>query len=397
MSLPFVEAPHLSAGFYQSLVLGDGERSLCYSFGSHRNHLQGAENVEKLSFAEPFPLDLSTFNVASVGCGGCHSCILEKRPGEEGGQVWVWGLGNGGRLAVERPRKSFEVQKLLKECLNAEENKLLSDKSYVQSFTGSAKKWALHLPRREEPFLFEEWFRLMFRHALKAFLSRRVDFGSAKMVSVSCGTDFTLALSEDGEVYAWGQGSHGQLGLGVIGDQWTPQLVAMGVGCRQVAAGTKHGMALGAFGEVFTWGHGGHGRLGQGVACAAALRPVPLTLTARYVAAGEAHSGAIDQLGQVWCWGAGSFGRCGHGEEVDFMVPKLVAALVGKGCQQMALGVCHSMALTLRGRIWSWGGCLYTGHGELDDIETAMELDHEALSRPKSEDFNGFQWISAAS
>ncbi|CAK9005696.1 unnamed protein product [Durusdinium trenchii] len=136
---------------------------------------------------------------------------------------------------------------------------------------------------------------------------------------------------------------------------------------------------------MFSWGHGGHGRLGHGVGCEAALCPtkiVPSSGTAlrfRFVAVGEAHSAAIDSLGQVWCWGAGSFGRCGHGEEADFLSPKIVTQMIGKSCSSIALGVCHSLALTLRGRIWSWGGFLYTGHGENDDIESARELDDDEL------------------
>ena len=140
-------------------------------------------------------------------------------------------------------------------------------------------------------------------------------------------------------------------------------------------------------GDMFSWGHGGHGRLGHG-ACDAAMRPTKISFESgdggpeppkfKFVAVGEAHSAAIDSLGQVWCWGAGSFGRCGHGEEADFLVPQVVASMIGKNCSQVALGVCHSLALT-HGRIWSWGGFLYTGHGEDDDIEAARELDDEEL------------------
>lgn len=138
-------------------------------------------------------------------------------------------------------------------------------------------------------------------------------------------------------------------------------------------------------GDMFSWGHGGHGRLGHGV-CDAAMRPTKILLSKveggaqfKFVAVGEAHSASIDSLGQVWCWGAGSFGRCGHGEETDFLVPQVVTGMIGKSCSQLALGVCHSLALTRPGRIWSWGGFLYTGHGEDDDIEAARELDDEEL------------------
>lgn len=396
MSIDFVELPHLSAGFYQSLVLSNesdegsvaegekgekGKKSSCYSFGAHRNSLQCIQwpslnqkevqpgdstgREENLFSAEPFVLeDLSGLNVVQVSCGGNHCAILEKRPGEECGQVWVWGLGNGGRLGIKRPKKTSDAQEILKNsrCSADAVTNLMSNRAYVQSLTGDNKKWSLHIPVR-------------------------VKFGS-RIASISCGTDYTLALTEDGSIYAWGVGSYGNLGTGLICDQYEPALVQMpeNVPCRQVAAGTKHSMALSTQGDMFSWGHGGHGRLGHG-ACDAAMRPTKISLSEvaegseakfKFVAVGEAHSASIDSLGQVWCWGAGSFGRCGHGEETDFLVPQVVASMIGKSCSRVALGVCHSLALT-RGRIWSWGGFLYTGHGEDDDIETARELDDEEL------------------
>eukprot|EP00439_Symbiodinium_sp_Y106_P054461 s5365_g7.t1 len=412
MSVGFAEPTRLAAGFYHSLVLSndrelatDGDRqSQVHGFGTKRNFLQATttgvapsgQAAEKLSLAdgaeggdgtggpggllarasgftaEPELLDLSLLSgdggeVVAVSCGGNHSALLQKRPGEEGGQVWIWGLGNGGRLGVERPKKKSDLDHLLQTSMCAAEAKaaLLSDKSYVQQVTSGDGKWGLNVPLR-------------------------VDFGTDRITSISCGTDYTLALTENGAIYAWGIGSYGNLGTGMICDQWTPALVHMpDVKCWQVAAGTKHSMALARTGGLYSWGHGGHGRLGHGPACEAALKPTLLQIENekggasaprfKFLAVGEAHSAAIDLIGQVWCWGAGSFGRCGHGEEDDNMYPRQVSSMIGKSCCQVALGVCHSLALTARGTIWSWGGYLYTGHGESDDIETARELDAENL------------------
>ena len=396
MSVGFAEPTRLAAGFYHSLVLSidrelatDGDRqSQVQGFGT-RNFLQATttgvapsgQAAEKLSLAdgaeggdgtggpggllarasgftaEPELLDLSLLSgdggeVVAVSCGGNHSALLQKRPGEEGGQVWIWGLGNGGRLGVERPKKKSDLDHLLQTSMCAAEAKaaLLSDKSYVQQVTSGDGKWGLNVPLR-------------------------VDFGTDRITSISCGTDYTLALTENGAIYAWGIGSYGNLGTGMICDQWTPALVHMpDVKCWQVAAGTKHSMALARTGGLYSWGHGGHGRLGHGPACEAALKPTLLQIENekggasaprfKFLAVGEAHSAAIDLIGQVWCWGAGSFGRCGHGEEDDNMYPRQVSSMIGKRCCQVALGVCHSLALTARGTIWSWGLFIHRPRGE---------------------------------
>ena len=38
----------------------------------------------------------------------------------------------------------------------------------------------------------------------------------------ACGGDFTVAVTEDGELLAWGEGDHGQLGLGAVLHQQQP-------------------------------------------------------------------------------------------------------------------------------------------------------------------------------
>ena len=125
-------------------------------------------------------------------------------------------------MGIKRPKKTSDVQEILKNsrCSADAVTNLMSNRAYVQSLTGDNKKWSLHIPVR-------------------------VKFGSP-IASISCGTDYTLALTEDGSIYAWGVGSYGNLGTGLICDQYEPALVQMpeNVPCRQVAAGTKHSMAL---------------------------------------------------------------------------------------------------------------------------------------------------------
>jgi alpha-tubulin suppressor-like RCC1 family protein len=128
-------------------------------------------------------------------------------------------------------------------------------------------------------------------------------------------------------------------------------------------------MAVCGDGELYTWGCGKNGRLGLGRfdSC-----PLPTRVLAQgdshclFVACGEAHSGMIDQEGKVWLWGAGSYGRLGHGEEEDVQVPKQVEAFDEMTetpgqirILSIALGGFHSLFLeepaALSGRIFSCG------------------------------------------
>ncbi|RLF07627.1 MAG: hypothetical protein DRJ64_02615, partial [Thermoprotei archaeon] len=46
-----------------------------------------------------------------------------------------------------------------------------------------------------------------------------------EIVSVSAGMEFSLAITDEGRVFAWGSNSCGQLGDGTFDDHYLPQLV----------------------------------------------------------------------------------------------------------------------------------------------------------------------------
>ena len=90
------------------------------------------------------------------------------------------------------------------------------------------------------------------------------------VVDLAAGTEFSLAVVDDGRVYAWGSNDRHQLGLNDDSrrDRFVPTLVpvfdVLNVRIQQVAAGCTHALALGSAGEVFSWGTSHTGALGHG-------------------------------------------------------------------------------------------------------------------------------------
>ncbi len=82
----------------------------------------------------------------------------------------------------------------------------------------------------------------------------------------------TLAVLADGSVWAWGDGSYGQLGDNATAPSAVPVRVAFPAGARirQVCSGGDSSYALGAAGRLWAWGGNQHGQLGIGD-----LQPVP--------------------------------------------------------------------------------------------------------------------------
>ena len=113
--------------------------------------------------------------------------------------------------------------------------------------------------------------------------------------ALAAGRCHSLALSDAGELHSFGGSRCGQLGNGDQTGQPTPLLVAALKGLRvtAMAAGRAHSLALSEAGEVYSFGEGKYGRLDHGNQ---AVQPTPLIVAALQglrmgaVAAGGRHS-----------------------------------------------------------------------------------------------------------
>lgn len=291
-------------------------------------------------------------SIIEVSAGGNVSVFVDVR----GTHVWVCGLGTNGRLGLPRPKDADEAIRLLEESgYSPEERKALG---YVKKDPENAKD----PPCKEELWNASSYPKWFAPAPLMVKLPPTV-----KAVSISCGMDHTMVLTERGMIYVWGLGAFGNLGTGGTEDCYEPTALQFFLDkpCKAVAAGSKHSLAITVDGVVYSWGHGGNGRLGLGDKCEAALVPtqveVPGQKEMKCVAAADAHSASIDVLGNMYCWGAGSFGRTGHGEEADAPLVTKVSRLIGTPCVQVELGTHHSIVLTVRGQLFAWGAGEATG------------------------------------
>nr|XP_034971957.1 E3 ubiquitin-protein ligase MYCBP2 isoform X11 [Zootoca vivipara] len=85
-----------------------------------------------------------------------------------------------------------------------------------------------------------------------------------RAVQVSCGFHHSVVLMENGDVYTFGYGQHGQLGHGDVNSRGCPTLVqALPGPSTQVTAGSNHTGILLMDGQVFTFGSFSKGQLGR--------------------------------------------------------------------------------------------------------------------------------------
>ena len=181
-----------------------------------------------------------------------------------------------------------------------------------------------------------------------------------KVVGIAAGDGCSFAWTNDGGLFAWGQGLVGQLGLGAVtsAPQPTPVPAMSGKIVKKVCCGAEHTLVLTQAGDLYSFGNGTMGQLGHG-------RPRPEffpkyvsaffsfkhtipedgfdpTRTTKLrkraegirtrlvdVAAGAHFSAALDDEGRVYTWGEGRSGQLGHGERSRELKPREVEFFSG--------------------------------------------------------------------
>jgi alpha-tubulin suppressor-like RCC1 family protein len=138
--------------------------------------------------------------------------------------------------------------------------------------------------------------------------------GLSRIVAIAAGADTAYALRRDGSVWAWGAGGEGQLGKGVRRmASPVPARIPRLTHVVAVAAGGDTGYAVGPGGRLWAWGDGTYGQLGDGsrTSTDAPVRVRAAAVTA--VAGGGDMAYAWDRAGSLWAWGDDTYGQLGDG------------------------------------------------------------------------------------
>ncbi|GAA95104.1 uncharacterized protein L969DRAFT_64913 [Mixia osmundae IAM 14324] len=296
---------------------------------------------------------LGPSGLADIAVGGFHTIATDSE-----GKVWSWGANDNAALgritAVYRDR--------------------LPDEQTEEGESG---------PRVDQDATAENEFVPMVVTGLS-------DAGF-KAVSVAAGDSISLAVSDQGELKAWGsfRAEDGSTGFdGVEGHptrQFSPVTIAMPSPCVSVAAGDNHVVALLQDGTVASWGVGQQAQLGRKIMARRTtngLRAEGIGLkNIIAVGAGSFHSFALDESGKVYGWGLNTFQQLGlsdkdGGLEDSIGKPTVIEALLpdnlnGAKVVAMSGGEHHSLFLLDDGRVFACGRC--------DDGQCGLSDAHEAM------------------
>ncbi|OQR96682.1 hypothetical protein ACHHYP_13804 [Achlya hypogyna] len=243
-------------------------------------------------------------------------------------------------------------------------------------------------------------YRLGHGDASKEYSPRYVEAfrDKPRVQDVACGLGHTVVLVVTGDVYAWGNGGNGRLGLGDTADQMHPAKVAFPDehekdGDKWVVAavycGASHSLAVTKQGHLFSWGKNNQGQCGHGHTNDQ-LRPAHVAffdeadMTVVTVAGGWEHTLMCTAQGKAYACGCGykDSRRAGLPPVLGLGIndterrtkPTLIPVL--DQCVSVACGWDHSLAITKDGSVYSWGsgsnGKL--GHGDEDNRDIPTQI-----------------------
>lgn len=200
------------------------------------------------------------------------------------------------------------------------------------------------------------------------------------VVALAAGMTFSMALTAKGEIYTWGSGPYGELGLGSKHKfapeperiQTFPPAVG-NEGFTLIECGAHHAMALSAKDRkmLCVWGRNDFGQLGNGTRLNT-FEPETLNRAETWwrscvamMSGGDRHSAIVTEAGDLWCWGRGRHGQLCQATKVrnqdtlDILVPRVLDHLQNKVVVQVTCGARHTCILTTEGTLYLYGGLAY--------------------------------------
>jgi len=196
------------------------------------------------------------------------------------------------------------------------------------------------------------------------------DLKDERFITIASASNFIVAVTTDHRIIEWGWTDRSTEEHSTKRETLIPHDNSLPFTWRvdAISAGHVHALALATNiqnqKKVFSWGFNQQGQLGLGHLLAlekpTAIQTLPPNVV--QIAAGEFHNLVLTSTGTVYAWGRNDLGQCGYKDEnapsnvqstpVEVKFKDLEE---GEVVSKVGCGGEHSLAVTSKGRIFTWG------------------------------------------
>jgi alpha-tubulin suppressor-like RCC1 family protein len=164
---------------------------------------------------------------------------------------------------------------------------------------------------------------------------------------IAAGRATVFIADPNGSALSRGRQEKGQLGR--VGDASIFASIGLPANPVSISVGESHGLALTTDGNVFSWGDGSHGQAHSGTA----QEETSISSKVVFIEAGSNSSFVITDNNQLWAKGHNHMGQLGVGDSADKAVWTQVTLPAGN-IQAVSSGVEHTLVL-IDGKVFGFG------------------------------------------
>lgn len=192
-------------------------------------------------------------------------------------------------------------------------------------------------------------------------------FGQGCWKEISAGNRHTIAIKSDGTLWAWGKNESGELGNGSNISSNIPIQIGFENNWSKVSAGSSYNynkgfsIAIKNDGTLWAWGENSHGELGDGTTVNKNI-PIQIGSDNNWIKISSyTHTLAIKSNGTLWSWGAAYGIVSGLGEIISAQINPTQQG-TNSNWSEVSAGNLFSICKKTDGTIWAKG---FNGYGQL--------------------------------
>ena len=323
----FTDWVQISAGrFHTAAVRANGQ---AWAWGSNANGQLGDNTITSRS--SPVSVVGGITDWVQIDAGLAHTAAVRAN-----GQAWAWGNNPSGQLGDDTTTSRRSPVSVVGGITDWVQISASVNHTAAVRANGQAWTWGSNF-----------FGRLGDNTTTDRSSPVSVVGGIPDWVQISAGNYHTAAVRANGQAWAWGSNSNGQLGDNTTSDRSSPVSVVGGfTNWVQISAGVGHTAAIRANGQAWGWGFNSYGQLGNNTTT---YRSSPVSVVGGItdwvqISGGRVHTAAVRANGQAWAWGLNSYGRLGDGTTSDRSSP---VSVVGgfTNWVQISAGTYHTAAV----------------------------------------------------